>query len=164
MGVTGSGAGRARGTADTREAGTGLAPRRPTPGSTRPWPPTTTAEAPRMISHVVLFRTHRDLPGHERDGLLTAFERAVRDIPTVRGVRAGRRVLFGAGYEHAAPESVEVLIAIDFDDLGGLQAYLDHPVHAELGERFRRACADAMIFDFAGTRDASAIRALLDAE
>ena len=117
-----------------------------------------------MISHVVLFRTHRDLPSHERDGLLTAFERAVRDIPTVRGVRAGRRVLFGAGYEGAAPESVEVLVAIDFDDLSGLQAYLEHPVHVELGERFRRACANSMIFDFAGTEDASAIRALFDAQ
>jgi hypothetical protein len=117
-----------------------------------------------MISHVVLFRTHRDLPSHERDGLLTAFERAVRDIPSVRGVRAGRRVLFGAGYERAAPESVEVLVAIDFEDLGGLRDYLEHPVHVELAERFGRACADSMIFDFAGTQEASAIRAVFDAE
>jgi hypothetical protein len=59
---------------------------------------------------------------------------------------------------------VEVLVAIDFDDVRGLQAYLEHPLHVELGERFGRACADTMIFDFAGTEDASAIRALFDAE
>ena len=117
-----------------------------------------------MISHLVLFRPHPNLPNHERNRLLHAFERAVRDIPTVRGVRAGRRVRFGAGYEREAPESVEFLVAIDFDDFSGLQAYLEHPAHVELGERFRRACADSMVFDFAATEDASAIRALFDAE
>jgi len=117
-----------------------------------------------MISHLVLFRPHRDLPNHERDHLLNAFERAVRDIPGVRGVRAGKRVRFGAGYDRAAPELAEFLVAIDFDDLSGLQAYLEHPVHVELGERFGRACADSLIYDFAVTEDASAIRALFDAE
>ena len=41
-----------------------------------------------MISHVVLFRPKPDLSNADREGLVAAFERAVRDIPTVRGVWA----------------------------------------------------------------------------
>jgi hypothetical protein len=117
-----------------------------------------------MITHVVLFRVRADLSRDERDALLEAFEHAVREIPTVRGVFAGRRVSFGAGYERPASESLDYLIAIEFDDLGGLQHYLQHPAHANLGERFNQACAAATIYDFSATRDVSGIRALFDAQ
>ena len=102
-----------------------------------------------MISHVVLFRPKPDLSNADREGLVAAFERAVRDIPTVRGVRAGRRVTHGAGYEQQAPDIVDFLIVLDFDDLDGLQAYLQHPAHIELGERFNQAFSAGLVYDFA---------------
>jgi hypothetical protein len=117
-----------------------------------------------MITHVVLFRIRPDLSNDEREALLDAFEHAVRHIETVRGVRAGRRESFGAGYERPASESFEYLIAIDFDDLGGLQHYLQHPAHVELGERFNQACAAAMVCDFSSTQDVSRARALFNAQ
>lgn len=117
-----------------------------------------------MISHVVLFRARQDLSEIERDALVRAFERAVRAIPTVRAVRVGRRVTFGAGYEHATPDNAEFLIAIDFDDLGGLRQYLEHPAHADLGDRFNRACSGALIYDFTVMDDLSGIRAVLPSE
>ena len=101
-----------------------------------------------MISHVVLFRPKPDLSSAEREGLVAAFERAVREIPTVRAVRAGRRVTFGAGYEQQAPDIVDFLIVLDFDDLAGLQTYLQHPAHAELGDRFNQAFRSGLIYDF----------------
>lgn len=117
-----------------------------------------------MITHVVLFRVRPDLSNDERGALLDAFEHAVRDIPTVRGVRAGTRVSFGAGYERPPSESHDYLIAIDFDDLGGLRHYLEHPSHVALGERFNRASAAAIVYDFSATQDLSHIRALFDAK
>jgi len=72
----------------------------------------------------------------------------MREISTVRGVRIGRRVVHGAGYEAGAPDAAEYIASIDFDDLAGLQAYLRHPAHQELGARFGRALSSAMVFDF----------------
>jgi Stress responsive A/B Barrel Domain len=96
----------------------------------------------------VLFRPKPDLPKADRDSLAEAFARAIREIPDVRGVRVGRRVTHGAGYEQTAPDLADILIVIDFDDLAGLQAYLRHPAHAELGARFTQASDAALVYDF----------------
>src|SRR5712671_1139722 len=101
-----------------------------------------------VISHVVLFQPKPDLAQPERDALVAAFERAVREVPDVRGVRVGRRVTHGAGYETAAPNLADILVVIDFDDLSGLQAYLRHPAHAELGARFNQAFSSGLVCDF----------------
>lgn len=101
-----------------------------------------------MISHVVLFRPKPDLTAADREALIAAFEYAVSEIPHVRGVRVGRRVTHGAGYENGAPDLADALIVIDFDDLAGLQAYLGHPAHAELGARFNEALSSGLIYDF----------------
>ena len=101
-----------------------------------------------MISHLVLFRPRTDLSTSDRRSLIAAFTRAVREIPNVRGVRVGRRVRHGAGYEQTSPDLADVLIAIDFDDVAGLQAYLRHPAHDELGARFNQAMASGVVYDF----------------
>jgi hypothetical protein len=101
-----------------------------------------------VISHVVLFRPKPDLAQPDCAALVAAFTHAVREIPDVRGVRAGRRVLHGAGYEQTTPDLADVLIVIDFDDVAGLQAYLRHPAHAELGARFRQSVESGLVYDF----------------
>lgn len=100
-----------------------------------------------MISHIVLFRPKENLSSADRDALVAAFRTAVQEIPTVRAVRAGRRVTHGAGYEATAP-NLDILIAIDFEDLAGLQTYLRHPAHAELGARFNQAMDSGVVYDF----------------
>ena len=84
----------------------------------------------------------------EREALIEAFERAVRDIPSVRHVRIGRRVRHGAGYEATAPDHADYLVAIDFDSLESLHEYLRHPAHEELGVRFNESLRSAMVYDF----------------
>ena len=101
-----------------------------------------------MIAHVVLFRPKPELSTDERRSLVDAFERAVRDIPGVSAVRAGRRLTHGAGYEQNMPDTGEYLIVIDFDDVDGLQTYLRHPAHEELGARFNQSLSSALIYDF----------------
>ncbi len=89
-----------------------------------------------------------DLGPIDRRALVDAFELAIRDIPTVRHVRFGRRIVHGAGYEQAAPDAADFLIIVDFDNLAGLQTYLQHPAHAELGARFRQSLASAFVYDY----------------
>jgi len=101
-----------------------------------------------MMTHVVMMKPRPDLSAADRLAFVAAFERALKEIPTVRGVRIGRRVTHGAGYERAAPDAADYLAAIDFDDLAGLQAYLRHPAHEELGARFGQSLSAALVYDF----------------
>jgi hypothetical protein len=101
-----------------------------------------------MLTHIVLMTPRPDLTPAERDALIDAFERAVREIASVRHVRVGRRVIHGAGYEASALDIADYVALIDFDDLAGLQAYLRHPAHDELGARFGQSLRSAMVYDF----------------
>jgi len=101
-----------------------------------------------MLTHLVLMKPRADLSDADRGALIDAFERAIREIASVRNVRIGRRVVHGAGYEQTAPDIAEYLAAIDFDDLSGLQAYLRHPAHDELGVRFGQSLRSAVVYDF----------------
>jgi hypothetical protein len=37
---------------------------------------------------------------------------------------------------------------LDFDDLGGLKMYLEHPAHEALAARFFRVLDESLIYDF----------------
>jgi hypothetical protein len=89
-----------------------------------------------------------DLRPDEKQAFVDAFKRAVREIPAIRGVRLGRRITHGAGYETAAPDGADFLAILDFDDVHALQTYLLHPAHDELGRRFGQALASATVYDF----------------
>lgn len=100
-----------------------------------------------MVTHIVLMKPRPDLSDADRKGFIDAFDRAMREIPTIRGVRIGRRVMHGAGYEQVAP-AMDFVASIDFDDLAGLQTYLRHPAHVELGARFGQSLSGALVYDF----------------
>lgn len=101
-----------------------------------------------MVSHIVLMKVRPDLLPVNRTALIEAFRRAVREIPSVRQVRVGTRTMHGADYEREAIDTADYLIVIDFDDLAGLQAYLRHPAHDELGARFNQSLRSALVYDF----------------
>lgn len=101
-----------------------------------------------MVSHVVLLTPRADLSAADRQAFVDVFERALREIPSVRGVRIGRRVVHGAQYEALARDGFEYLAVIDFDDLAGLQAYLQHPAHQALGAKFYETLSTAAVYDF----------------
>lgn len=101
-----------------------------------------------MIAHTVLMKPRSDLRPEDRQAFIDAFEAAVRDIPTVRAVYIGRRVRHGAGYEQTSPDTADYIASINFDDVEGLQAYLQHPAHQALGARFGHAMSSALVYDF----------------
>ena len=100
------------------------------------------------LSHVVLLKPRDDLSLADRRALVDAFECALRDIPTVRHVRVGRRVTHGAGYESNMPDTADYLVIIDFDDVAGLQTYLGHPAHEALAVRFAQSLSSALVYDY----------------
>jgi stress responsive alpha/beta barrel protein len=101
-----------------------------------------------MLTHLVLMTPRADLSIDDRRALVDAFDRAMREIPTVRAVRIGRRITHGAGYEPSTSGTADYMVAIDFDDVAGLQTYLGHPAHEELGVRFDQSRTSALVCDF----------------
>lgn len=100
-----------------------------------------------MVSHLVLMKPQTALSSESRQLFIDAFNRAMREISTVRTVRIGRRVIHGAGYESPAP-AMDYVAIIDFDDLAGLQTYLRHPAHEELGRLFGQSLSASLVYDF----------------
>ena len=101
-----------------------------------------------MISHVVLFKPRADLTAAERQAVINDLRTAASAIPTVRGLRVGRRIRHGRpGYEQLMREDFEFIVIIEFDDVEGLTAYLAHPEHAAIGAHFMQASAAPLAYD-----------------
>jgi hypothetical protein len=101
-----------------------------------------------MFAHIVLLTPRRDLPEEDRRAFVAAFEKAMRSIPSVRGVRMGERVRLGTGYEASAPIAPAYLALIEFDDVDGIREYLAHPAHDALSFHFHHSLSLAAAFDF----------------
>ena len=101
-----------------------------------------------MVWHLVLLKPRADLTAADGNALVEALKRAIREIPTVREFRLGRRVIHGARYETTAPDSADFMVSIGFDDLAALQTYLRHPAHEELAARFYQSLSSALVYDF----------------
>jgi hypothetical protein len=101
-----------------------------------------------VVVHVVLFRPKASVPAAERRALAESFAEAVRTIPSVKSAQVGRRVRHGAGYEALPQPDLQYAALITFDDQAGLQAYLQHPAHAEPGRRFFEVMEEGVAFDY----------------
>ncbi|HEY7789866.1 MAG TPA: Dabb family protein [Vicinamibacterales bacterium] len=102
-----------------------------------------------MVTHLVLLRPRQNLAPDERRALVDALKKAFRDIPTIRRARVGVRVKLGIAYEQQfGLEDLTIAAILEFDDLAGVQAYLAHPAHQQLGAQFRSAADVAMVYDY----------------
>ena len=101
-----------------------------------------------MIAHTIFFRLRPDVTLPERAAILDAYARALRDIPSIRRARVGRRVRIGRAYEAMTKTDLPYAAILEFDDVDGLKAYLDHPAHEEMATRLFAAIADTLIYDF----------------
>lgn len=101
-----------------------------------------------MVFHMLLFQPRAELAASDRQALVAALESAVRAIPSIRRCHVGRRVRHGAGYEALAGDGFDYAAVLEFDDLAGLQAYLEHPAHAGIGQPFLRSVERSLIGDY----------------
>jgi hypothetical protein len=114
-----------------------------------------------MIAHLVLFRPRADLSAHDRQSLADALTAALREIPSIRRARIGRRLTHGRPYEALMRVNYEYAAVLEFDDLAGLQAYLQHPAHEALASRFFASFEEALMYDFELQEGADSLPALL---
>ena len=101
-----------------------------------------------MIVHIVLFRPRPGLAEEQRRGLADAFADAIDNIAAIKRARIGRRRTHGRAYEQLMREDYSYAAILEFDDLAGLRAYLEHPAHTELGSRFFDCFEQALMYDF----------------
>jgi len=101
-----------------------------------------------MVFHIVLFKPRPELSAPDRAALIEALEDAHRRIPSIRRVSVGRRVKHGAGYEALMTVDLDYAAFLEFDDVAGLHAYLEHPAHVALGRRFMQSLESSAIYDY----------------
>jgi hypothetical protein len=101
-----------------------------------------------MVFHIVLFRPKPTVSDAERQAMFDALSSASTSIPTVRGFHVGNRIRHGRPYEHLMEQSYPYAAVIEFDDLAGLQAYLNHPQHEKLGTLFYELLEAGLVYDY----------------
>ena len=101
-----------------------------------------------MIAHLVLFSPRPDLPESAKQRLTESFEAVLQKVPSIRRARVGTRLTHGRAYEGLMAVDYQYAAVIEFDDVAGLKAYLEHPAHEELGSQFSAVCEHALIYDF----------------
>lgn len=101
-----------------------------------------------MIVHVVLFRPRADVTDAEREGLLDSMRVAAREVPSLRAFRIGAHLDPAPTYVLGGFPSFPWIALLEFDDAEGLQAYLTHPLHRDLGARFNATAEAALIYDY----------------
>jgi hypothetical protein len=80
--------------------------------------------------------------------MFDALVSAATEIPSVRRFHIGNRVTHGANYERMMPQDFPFAALIEFDDLAGLHAYLQHPKHETLGALFYRLLDEGLVYDY----------------
>ena len=102
-----------------------------------------------MIAHVVLFRPKPDITAADRAAMLDALRAAATEIPSVRRFHVGDRITHGRAYEQLMTVDYPYAAIVEFDDLRGLEAYLQHPKHERLGILFHQLLEAALVYDYA---------------
>jgi hypothetical protein len=114
-----------------------------------------------LIAHVVLFRLRPEVSIADRRAIIDAWTTALKEISSIRRARVGHRVKIGREYESLARIDFPYGAILEFDDLNGLRAYLDHPAHESITTRFFAAIADTLIYDFEVAGDGEGLLEML---
>ena len=114
-----------------------------------------------MVAHVVLFKPKPGLDPAGRQRVAAAFERALREIPSIRRADVGRRILHGRAYEQLMTVDYEYAAILEFDTVADLTAYLAHEAHEALGALFFEAFEVALMYDYEMQSGAAGVAALL---
>lgn len=101
-----------------------------------------------MIAHIVLFNPKQDASNDLLLSCAQLLERLAREIPGVIRASAGRSVSIDAGYTRPFGEmTYQNVCVIEFNDKPSLVAYLNHPMHRDLGRLFWELCESAVVLE-----------------
>ena len=113
-----------------------------------------------MIAHVVLFRERAEVTVEDRRALSRALQNAHSQIPSVRRFLVGRRVRHGRPYEQLMTQDFGYAAVVEFGDVDGLEAYLNHPAHEDLARLWASLSEATLVYDYE-MRDAADAAAVL---
>ena len=100
---------------------------------------------PPPLVHSVIFQLKIEAPTNEADAMIADTQRLLAKIPSVREIRAGKPA------EKATPVAIkdyQVGLLVLFDDVEGLQGYLDHPLHKEYVSNHEKNLEKVTVYDF----------------
>lgn len=82
-----------------------------------------------MIVHVSTLRLRSGTTAEEFEAIAMAFEEMQARIPSIRSIQCGADI-------GVTPNSGDFAVIFTFDDREGVQAYRNHPAHADLAREF----------------------------
>ena len=101
-----------------------------------------------MIAHIVLFEPKAGTTVDDRDSFIELMRVTFNEIPSVRRSFIGLRKLIGVGYEsEMGDKTYSYASVVEFDDVAGLESYLNHPLHVKVGQLFWQYCERTVIVD-----------------
>jgi hypothetical protein len=101
-----------------------------------------------MVLHIVLFRPKPSVSDSDRAAMFEALRAASTGISSVRRFHIGNRIKHGRPYEQLMTDDYPFAAVVEFEDLAGLQTYLNHPRHERLGELFYQLLEAALVYDY----------------
>ncbi len=100
------------------------------------------------LVHCVIFRMKKDAPADAVEQVIADCHKMLAKIRSVRSVRAGRPAKTGTDKELKKPFDVGLLVLCD--DVAGLKAYIDDPLHKEFVAKYGKYfdIEQLQVFDF----------------
>jgi hypothetical protein len=98
-----------------------------------------------MIRHVVMWKLKDEALGLKKEALIlemkSRLEALVGVVPQIKYFQMGIN-------EVAAATASDLVLVSDFDNLQGLQGYLEHPAHQKVVEFVSQVVAERRVVDF----------------
>lgn len=101
-----------------------------------------------MISHIVLFNAKKNVSPDDRRSFAIQVRDVCRAISVVRSATVGRAISVDPGYARSfGDKTYEFTAILDFATRSDLIAYLQHPLHHELGRLFWVYCESTIVVE-----------------
>lgn len=98
-----------------------------------------------MLKHIVMWKLKDEALGMDKAALAlelkARLESLVGRVPSIRAFEVGLNVV-------AADTASDVVLVSAFDDLAGLQSYVDHPIHQEVVAFVKQVVAERRAVDY----------------
>lgn len=96
-----------------------------------------------MIVHVVLMKFKPENQSENMSEACARLRGMLGRVPTLRELEVGPHV------EESSARSLDLALVTRFDDLAGLRAYAEHPVHLQVKDFLGQVLESSYIVDFA---------------
>ncbi|MDF1615934.1 Dabb family protein [Petrocella sp. FN5] len=95
-----------------------------------------------MIKHIVMWNIHEDLDlDTTRETLKEKLEALLDRVDSLKEISVGFN-------DNTSEAKRDIVLMTSFDDKAGLEAYIVHPAHVEVGQYVRAVTKDRVVVDY----------------